>query len=33
MHHYCTLLYMGMLPPPNKCKGKEERGMRYATFG
>jgi len=33
MHHYCTLLYMGMLPPPNKCKGKEEKGMRYATFG
>ncbi len=26
MHHYCTFLYVGMSPPPNKCKGKEEKG-------
>ncbi len=26
MHHYYTFLYVGMSPPLNKCKGKEERG-------
>ncbi len=26
MFHYYTFLYVGMLAPPNKCKGKEERG-------
>ncbi len=26
MHHYYTFLYVGMSPPPNKCKGKEEKG-------
>jgi hypothetical protein len=26
MHHYCTFLYVGMSPPLDKCKGKEEKG-------
>jgi hypothetical protein len=32
MHHYSTFLYVGMSPPSDKCKGKEEKNSEVYSI-